>query len=716
MGVVPFLLSLSSRQQESDPTPEPEPTDFVFGDGYVQFTGAQLRLDGVVDGKQTSHYYFPKMLYYQGRTYFPYVSKYSEVPYSQARVLVFDDQLGFDRPRTVGAPVAVSDTHSITSIEASGDNIYITQENPHDTPLVVYKSFDNLDYTNYNTPFTIGTKVSYTHYIEQADGTFVNWARGYQVGDTGYYGIWITKSSSGFETWGSQIQITARPTGNDSFLRHYPFLPWSRVKVGNKYFTLIACRKDDGELTGSIWFYRFYVLTTEDFNIYTNLEGTYSRNVSSDGVITDALLSANFKYHEMDTDETQGYSPVVGISPTGNFYSCIKNSNGTGYSFKYYDGSWHSKAISISDLDEASITALPFYYLTCHSDNNIWMTVYLVDGGFVRPHWFKTTNQGTSWEDLGDMLPEVNDKSVRFLPPSNLTDIPLNKNFACHFSYDDPVSTGMRALVCKVAAFGVVQEIPGLTATPASSANYNSQGIFHYKAVAADITQSSNNVTSINDKFGIRNAAGTNNPVWNGTDAILVTGADSERFSLASVAGIAALSSLTIMFVAKKVVAVNSLLMTMTNTAAASQQLTFAFTGSAAQTPMLFFNFNNTRHVRGQDLVDDGNYHIATFVIRKNVIELYVDGKLQFFATDTSPTTDNLSVWQQIGKGPNEITGMNSIKIGMRDLTTDSFTSVDFKEVVGYSGTLPLEEMIAQHARLCADHGITYQNQFQVPV
>lgn len=701
----------------------------VLTTGYSELVPEYAMVDAGQSSGNAAFFYWPRLYYHSGKTYFTYGNKDATLPFQQAALIVYDSQRGIDRPVIVGNVPAVTDTHNVPALAIDNNRIYIVQENTHDTPLQVYKSAANLDYGNFTVNPTFGTKTSYTHLTEMDGGGWFDWARGYTPNDTGYYSIWIMKSPTDFESWGSQIQVTQRPTGDDPFLRHYPFMPTGYYKENGWIHTIIACRKDDGELTGDVWHYRFFHLKTPSSgadcgNVWSNAEETISHSISVDGILSDADLQADFMFHEMDTTETDGFPPVTGIGPTGNFYSIIRDSDGSdAYSFKYFDGSWHTKAISISDLTVFS--ANPFFYLLPRSDNYITVLAYRTIGGFQRPYLYVTTNQGDSWTSLGDLCPEVNDRNLNFLMVANACYTPALQNFLAVFSYTDTVDTARRGFIFKQAAFGVLQDVPAVSVTAATDMVVSGvTGLWDYECVSAHMSRSGNNVTSLNDKFGVRNASGSNNPQWDGVDLVTCLAASSQRFTLASPANLINKSGMTVIGVAKFTTGVNSFILTFTNTANSNSHLTLSIlTANALGThpatiakqtdPGTSIDAIGTH---GQDDIDDGGKHVFVWIWDGRAKEeLRIDGKRQYVQRVVA---DTLTEWQAFGDGPAQlVTAPNVVNIAMRDTNSDTYRDLTFATLTGYDGVVPSEAIHSIEKFLCTKYSITYnfQDQFEIP-
>lgn len=694
----------------------------ALSDGYIDMIYENILLDGGTPASQNESLYVPRLFYHEGESYFVYSRRDAVLPYSQAMMLAFHEDKGFDRPIIVGTVPGQADTHNIPAVAVDdNDVIWIVQENTHTTPIIRYKSLANKDYGYFSQEAAFGTTLSYPHLIKLASGNFICWSRA-----TTEYEIYVTKAAAGFDSWGSQIQVSQRPLGNDPYLRHYPGIPWGTQKVGSTYYTIISCRKDDGILIGETWWYRFYVLTTEDFDTYTNLQGTYSRSISVDGVLTDAILNTNFKYYETATDETSAGSPTTAISPEGDFYAITGHSSGSGFVFHFFEsGSYVHRDIDIADLDlEFAPTALPFKYITPYAPDNIHVIVSIDHGTYNKPHLFKTTDKGLTWIDLGDMNPDISDRTLRAMIPNNILEIPVNSNFPVYFGYPDPDDAQTAGLIARVAARGVIQSIAGESVTAAGTMNYNSTGLFHYICTTSQLTKTGNNVTGFINQFGLGNGTANNNPQWNGSDAVTFTAASSQKLAPANQATLCGKGALTFIIVTKFNTGVLAQLLSFANTANNNSRIGFnTLTANAAGThpATIGMTFDKSTSddpvtVYGQDDIDDGEFHVLAFTIDHRARpDMFIDGKLQYY--QASSNTSTLSEWQSLAKGPSGLTtAPNTCNIAAIDRSSDVFTDLVFKEAVLFDGVLPYAELKSRIKKLCNDYSITYQNQYQIPV
>lgn len=716
MSLATFILSLSKSQTVTPVEPPEEELTLQLSEDSVALTGTETWMNDS-GSRNTDLLYKGVLQWSSGRTFFVYQTDLSELPFGQARLLPYHELGGIGRPRIVGTVPAVTDTHNDPAIAMHGGKINVFQENTHDTPIEHYQAGAGLDFSKFVSLTDIATKLSYCHLLKDGDGNYFIWSRGQTPSATGFYAMWITEAT-GIESWGSQRQITERPLGDDPNLRHYPFVPFARYVDDDGYIHLLWASRNDANLN----FYNFYHAKTpgtgaDSKRLFINTDGTFERHTVNDGVITDVLSIANYRTHTMDTVLLQGYPPVVGISRGGNFYQIIRSSDEANtFSLKYFfEGSWHTKAITLPWTLANFTTISPFSYLMVHSDDRIWAVVSIVESTFTRQRLIETIDQGDTWDDLLGEMFEVGSINTRLNIPDNIFDIPLERNFPWIFTAPDLTITDRARIWVKDAAFNALQAKPGIAVTAATDFNPRGLGLFRYNGEDANITRSGNDITGLTDLFGLRNATGFNNPQWVNSSRITTNGTSS-YFTIANVAEIAACNAFTFICVARKSSA-NSHLLALTDNTGSTEQMIFQIGfGASVNIMALQFAFPAGGAVGstflGQDSFADGLDHVIVISGDGNKSYMMsIDGKMQFFETGLTGASSLVS-WQQIGKGPASITTINAANIGRRDLTTDSFTPTDWSERMFYSDVLTNEEHDSIVKAMCVKYGITYKNEF----
>src|SRR5690606_10852712 len=131
-------------------------------------------------------------------------------------------------PFRIGSVLSGQDTHTQPVIHIDNNGLlYFFQENLHDTPIDIYKG-----HFNFVTKLTekIGTELSYCNMLKDASGNGILWSRGDKLTgseDDGYH-QYVTKASSGFESWGTPLKVTENPDPipfPSQGSRHYPIVP-----------------------------------------------------------------------------------------------------------------------------------------------------------------------------------------------------------------------------------------------------------------------------------------------------------------------------------------------------------------------------------------------------------------------------------------------------------------------------------------------------------
>jgi hypothetical protein len=649
----------------------------------------------------------PRLLWYNGKTYWSYQSYWQASPGGQARMLVYDEGLGFDRPYIVGE-VTPNDAHTVPMIAIdNAGRIHITQEHGHITALDYYRADNVEDYGAFTVQTDIGSDVAYAQGIKKQDGNYVIYHRSTQ--STESKTVSVLTSASGFDgPWTGPTRIVDNTAGSSSDRLYAGKL--LNFYFGGEYYLLATRRVETGAGPDDIAWHQFYLLVTADFNTYRNYENTFSKSVSGSGTVTMSEMDTYFKYWETDDTVTQGYMPVAALSPLGNFYSVVANGDNN-YYLVYYDGGWQSQAITIPDL--VAIEDLRggvgndggIEYILPFNDLDIIIIGYIDEGTYVKPHFFRSNDRGVTWTDLGDMLNTVNDNIWGVMLPNNVMDIPQDRNFPIYFTADDSVAAGID--VNKVyftrACFGSIQSESG--SISAASDMTHASGLFHYKAVSADMTLSGTNVLSLVDKFGLRNATAVNNPVWNSVDMVTLNGT-TNYFNIATT-GLTGLTTFTYMVVAQTVLNQAGMALSFSVSTVTNKFLNLFANHSSLNSG--FWQYNNnaiSNFSYGTDLIGDSGVHLIAFVCDgRSKVDIYIDGKLQYY----NPTT-----YTDYGKGPAAIATIDRVRIGMMDRSaSDVYTALKFKEMVLYSAALDLTTLRGKMKKLCNDYGITYQDQFQ---
>jgi hypothetical protein len=681
---------------------------FILDGTVGSFTGLQTRMSYLEEGSIKA--YSPRMLWRNGKTYYPYQSFWSSTPGGQAKMLVYDERYGFDRPYIVGNTLAALDAHSVPSLAIDNDNrIHILQEQSHVSAFDYYRAENTEDYNNFSVGTDIGVSAAYAHPIILDNGNYVIYHRALQGGASKVAAKYV--SSSGFGgTWTGPTAITDFAAGTD-VNRHYVTLPMHHYYNG-EYFLLITNRLETEPIPGVVTWHKYYLLITSDFVTFRNYQNTHSSNITLDGTIDVTELDTYYKYWQTDNTSTQGYVPVACVSPQGKFYAAVANGDNN-YFLVYYDGGWQSEAITtpnivaIEDVRDGGLgNDGGIEYIMPFGDFDIIKIAYIDEGTYIKPHIFRTTDRGVTWTDGGDMLETINDDILGVMIPNNFFQMPFYRNFPVYFMADDEAAAGIRVhkVYFKRAAFGAIQAETGTVS--AASALTHASGMFHYKMVDADITRSGTNVLTFVDKFGLRNATCTNNPQWDNVDMVTFNG--TTNYASISSTGFPALTKYTVMFVARMPATTASIALSFSDNTSNNEYIgLYASSLSGVYSALWQYqNGGSSNLYYGQDVTANGSDHLIAFVCDGRAkVDIYIDGVLQNF---------NPSTYANFGASLAAITTINAVRIaGIDRSATDVFGALRLKEIVMYSDVLDFETQRSFMKKLCDDYGITYLYQFE---
>src|SRR5690606_33751042 len=97
--------------------------------------------------------------------------------------------------------------------------------------------------------------------------------------------------------------------------------------------------------------------------------------------------------------------------------------------------------------------------------------------------------------------------------------------------------------------------------------------LFHYRCTDDAIIRSGNDVSTLIDQLGLRNATGVNAPQWNGDDAVQLNGTNN-YFSISSV-GLTEVTKLTLFAVVRTVDNKGTIVLSLSNNSVTNQFIMF---------------------------------------------------------------------------------------------------------------------------------------------
>jgi hypothetical protein len=654
--------------------------------------------------------YAPNSFWADGKTYFSLQKNLSVSPFGQIGLVVYDEQLGLNRPQILGKPLASGDTHTRPSIYFDNNRLYAIQENLHITPLDIYKS----DYDNETESFTeqvekIGTAMAYANIYKLSDGNFAIYFRfgNGQPFDTKAYAS-VVKSTAGFASFGSEQQLTLRTTNN---VYQYPTQP-NNGTVGLWHYGVLSERTGPGT---DVFWYKYWLWKTQDFVTFYNYDGSFSKNVVSVSPLTEAELNTNFAFYT-GVNTKQYYSPATCLDNNGNFFAIIGDGNQTGtYQFIYNLGSgFITNTFSITDSKTTSDMGSDtqggaIVDITAYSSSEIEALVRVDEGTYTRIRRYRTVDFGVTWTLIDSPFSTVNADFFFSCYPKNLQAIPLNRNFQIIGS--EYAASGAVNVHFVTSAKGAVQAVPG-TRTYDTVADLNDLAncAVHYEVATGKITNTGTTLNSLIDQSGnSRTGTPSGSPVIdNGTTPTYMTFDGTNDLITISPTGLTSSTVGTFIFVMR--VGATPRLLSFGNTADATKYINVSIVSNKGYFHAQSSGTNGI-DVIGQTSVNDANFHIVSICVRPNIVYIYIDGVRQQveFANDAGTGRANVGRLYL-----SSISGINSFVLGALKRTTTLFGSYDLKEFAYYSRFLSDEERYGAEVMLGTKHGITLgAGQFQ---
>jgi len=142
----------------------------------------------------------------------------------------------------------------------------------------------------------------------------------------------IYNSFGDMDSWGFYTELAQCTDEGGEDVRMYNFLPYSGSIVNGINYIHIEKRFNDSSIC---YRYKFLILTEDWVNFY-NIQGNFSKDVVNDGQLTDAELKANFMWFDHGNSVDAVNYGRVHVDQSNNV-KCYHD--GKVY---YYDGGWQS--------------------------------------------------------------------------------------------------------------------------------------------------------------------------------------------------------------------------------------------------------------------------------------------------------------------------------------------------------------------------------------
>lgn len=704
-------ILLNQHKGTPTPPPDPEPPDdspqLVWSEDAVSYTGYESHAGTLASGHNL---YSPRAWWHDGKTYILFHGNYVDDGFGQGYLLVYDENNGIIGMFRVTSTEPIADSHTTPSMIVDNNGVvFVFQERTHGSPIDIYKGHFN-DFALLSEKIGgSGATLGYMNILKDENGNGISWCR---FGTGSIRHQCVVEATNGFENWLDERRLSTSP---GSPLAHYVMVPYYAQLVGDWWY-VTNCEREDDLVTFQGWWQKYYVYRTpkegpERFVVFYNLLGDeFSHDTTGDNYLTKGIMDTNFRYYNAGGTTTNGWIPISTVGPNGEFYSVTGDGEGGMVFHSIIDRVLTTIPLNISnytsDLTSQASAAKSLAYL----HNRLELVMDIEVGGISKSYFFTSLNGGTTWSAGVDMVPEDSVGTSAFVMPMNYLEIPDNRNFLMVFFENDAVTANTRKMWVKRAAKGALQsESPTMVTVPDSY--YDAFNVFHYVAADGQITRSGNNVTGLTDQFGLRNATGTNNPQWNGSDAITMNGT-SNYFTI-PVSG-QNREKFTLFAIARGSGSSQSNLLTFADNTSASRFLAFAVYDTIADSACVTFRDDAGRNLKeiGQDVTNDDQWHALAFVLDARCkVDIYIDGKKQFYENDgyTAGITDFAK------RGKSNFGGtFNSIRIGSRDTNgTDLFYPVSFKEMILKNTVYDYETFRGLYKKIADAHGITLNWGFQ---
>lgn len=732
MDLISFIQSLNYTAPTVEPEPEPEPEPevmlpLVWGDSVVHYTGAQIHASQIAG---THNLYAPSHVWHNGKTYFCYQSIYQSGGKGQGYVQVYDERNGVMRPYLVGNIVGNNqhsgegDSHTKPTFDVDKyGNLFMFQEETHDTPVGIYKGSDFNFFERLTE--TMGTEISYLHTFKDINGNGINWLRmvGLYFSYSGGH-LAFNRATDGYEGWGAEVRVSTNPRPEKEYppagdpndpsgyrTRHYPQVPYYNNE-DETYYYFLGTQRVDGTLLG--WWnipclFRTRKTGSDSFKVFENCFGTlYSHDISGDNYITETLMEDHFAYYNSGGYQYNIFSPVSTIND--GYFFCVHGKALNAGTLVLIVGNLATREVVVKDLNISNYTSFSQSTQQVHAVKHVAyyegileIGIMIVNGSVNEMHMFRSGDLGDTFESLGNMAPEISGSVNTLSMPWNYYDIPNNRNFSICIMQNDGVTANSRALYVKRGAKGAIQtETPRIVI---ANSNYSdAHDLFDYQFGDGQITRSGNNITAVTDQFGIRNATGVNNPQWDTNKAITFNG--TNNYLNIPTTGLTALTKFTLFAVFRTIGGAACTLLNFANNSLTNSFLSFMGADSnVSYVPSILFRKVSLTQVRdvGQTPTNDNNLHLITFVIDgrcKN--DIYIDGKKQHY--ELFDTTDA----RLVDRGRMDFGTPNSIRIASRDSdTTDVFFAFTLQHMMAKHNVYSYDDQRAIEKQIADMHGIT---------
>lgn len=326
-----FISSLSS----SDSVPI---TDISFGTEIAVDLGNQYRSGGYILG--STCLYFNGNYYGTGQSTVDtgergIIWKWNPT----TEVFTYDEIYGvFSQAEAI--------QHRFPSIIITNDGyIYCAATDPHGSTIRVYRSDNTEDITGFtevsNTGTSGGTNAYPSLYLDGNDLVISHRNTGTTSSGAGniefVHGLW--RATIGVWSW-NRINLYENTDGSAGLNRRVVYPTFPKQLVNNNWVYFISNpRSGDG---GSEQYFSQVVLKTQDYNTFYNLEGTWSKNIVANGIITIAERP-NITIRDNGAGKGVGLQMISIVNDifVGYYYDWDAGK----HYIQWYDGAWNTRDV-----------------------------------------------------------------------------------------------------------------------------------------------------------------------------------------------------------------------------------------------------------------------------------------------------------------------------------------------------------------------------------
>lgn len=651
----------------------------------------------------------PNMWYDSGKTHMAYQTPVS----GSLNILTYDDRYGLSKPIRMYPPRDAFDVHHRPCIIADGDTLYmLAEQNHNDEPIDILRTRHPNDELVWELSATkIGTIPTYPHFARQGDNGNLVGVGQFDVGSDANSSFNMNSSGYVEGTWTNEEQIGTRIASPALQVEneHYSSAIINEGIVTNRVPFTVTGRTNAG-----IWFRKY--LIRGDFESGTQTYYNWDESFSKSSQLTASELNANFLYYSTTDNTEQAWVPSPALDDFGNFYDMTGDGAG-GLEFVYWltgDSSPTIKTASFPNIEDAGDGQNgPVMLMFATSTDAVYAIIGRDSLGFRKPFLYRTENLGDTWEEIGDMLPTVNDSIKTVLIPHNYKQIRNNKNFIiCFVGYEAPTFANLYILR---AAFGTVQTTddgnPYDDVTAYSESEYNALLVRSYFIEAGKVTNTGTTLnTAIDQSASAQDMTTAGSPVMDhATTPTYVTMDGTNDRGIIPTTGLTTATEGMIIVVADGADATTQHMVSAANTGATNRWLSW---GKSSTDVTRHVKNTNEFQIRGLDDVSDAP-HIFVFLHQNgngtggtNVLH-FLDGKLQKRDIETGTTGAEGTF---LGDIPS---GISNISVGALVRNTSAFYNMRIYHVGIATSPMSYEQLRRSIKFLSNEYSITVSSDYE---